>query len=101
MFYYLDSEPDKIFSNIKYARKYAVESFPKWEKMSIGSPYIVVYEGNVVGKWEVGVVKKGPGYPVYVQKRGGTKIYRIAPSGDVRAIRAERKKKKVPAPFGL
>lgn len=101
MFYELSSEPNKKFGNIKTARKYALDSFAYWRDMGIPNPYIVVYEGNYVGKWEIGVIKKGPGYPVYVTTRGPKKIYRISPSGDVRAIRAERKKKKVPAPFGL
>lgn len=99
MFYMLEDD-DRKFGNIKTARKYAIQQFGYYKDIGIANPRIKVYEGNYVGRWEIGVIKKGPGYPVYITTRGPMKIYRISPSGDVRSIRAERKKSK-PAPFGL
>lgn len=100
MWYELDSEPGMKFANVGEARRYAVKSFAKWERMGIGNPYIRVLFCNYAGKSEIGVVKKGPGYPVYKTDKG---TVRLTASGNL----AKKKKKNeygVPDnwhPFGL
>ena len=100
MHYELSTEPGMRFPNVKTARKRAIDSFAYWRDMGVANPYITVYEGNYVGRWEIGVVYKGPGYPVYKTLSKDQKTYRISPSGDVRAI-GTKKKKTGMHPFGL
>lgn len=97
MYYTLDSEPSKVFTNIRFARKFAIDSFAYWRDMGVHSPFITVFEGNAVGKRVIGYVYKGPGYPVYKDKKGV--IFRISKDGNVRKL--VPKTKKVAAPFGL
>lgn len=92
MFYLLENDSKK-YGNIRIARKYAVDSFAYYNDIGVRDPHIAVYEANYVGKWKIGEVCKGPGYPIYKTKDGT--VYRISKSGDVRRI------EKIPAPFGL
>lgn len=97
MYYTLDSEPNRKFTNIRSARKFAIDSFAYWRDMGIPNPYISVFEGNAVGQWRIGYIYKGRGYPVY-QTEDGVK-YRISKDGNVRRLMP--KTKKMAAPFGL
>lgn len=97
MYYTLDSEPNKKFTNIRFARKFAVDSFAYWRDMGIPNPYISVFEGNAVGQWRIGYIYKGRGYPVYEDKDGMK--YRISKDGNVRKLRGSTEKEW--HPFGL
>lgn len=81
--YYRAERDNRKFANIKYARKAAIDSL---------ATETAIYEGNMVGEWKVGIVKKVAGVPYYTTKNG---TWRLSKSGDARKI------KDVPAPFGL
>lgn len=81
--YYRAERDNKKFANIKYARKVAIDSL---------AAETAIYEGNMVGEWKVGTVKKVSGVPYYITKNG---TWRLSKSGDARKV------KDVPAPFGL
>lgn len=81
--YYRAERDNKKFANIKYARKVAIDSL---------AAETAIYEGNMVGEWKVGTVKKVSGVPYYTTKNG---TWRLSKSGDAKKV------KDVPAPFGL
>lgn len=83
MWYFRIEGDNRKFGNIKYARKAAIET---------GRGEVTIYEGNVVGEWKAGVIRRRDGKTIYVTDQG---TWRISKSGDARKVDT------VPAPFGL
>lgn len=84
MFYKIDGEPDRRFYKIHTARKTAIEQFPYHRDMGNHNPTIRIYLCNNAGKVEIGKVKKGPGYPIYVNKEG--EMFRLSKNGKARRV---------------
>ena len=82
MCYKIDGEPDRKFYKIDTARKSAIEQFSYHRDMGNHNPVIRIYLCNMVGGIEIGKVKKGPGYPIYINKDGD--VFRLSKNGKAR-----------------